>query len=112
MAVKKTRATAEQPASDGVLHTVARTVGSTLGTLVAKTEKALESSGQAVEELKARALKVGRKPPVRKTGVVARKTSPAARKKASPARKKIAAVRKPTASARRASRAAARRKSR
>ena len=105
MAVKKTQATPDKPAGDSVLNTVARTVGSTLGTLVAKTGKALESSGQAVEELKTRALEVGHKPPARKTGV-------AARKRSVPARKKAAAVRKATTTRKRASRVPARRKSR
>jgi hypothetical protein len=84
MAAKRTQARA--PKTETLLNAVARTVGSTLGTIVAKTESVIEKPGEVLEGLKARATEAVTRPPVTKPR---RAVTPP--RKARPARKKAAA---------------------
>jgi hypothetical protein len=90
MAAKRTQARA--PKTETLLNAVARTVGSTLGTIVAQTESVMENPGEFLEGLKARAAEaVVTKPLVtkpRRAATPVQKARPA-RKKAAP--KKAAA---------------------
>ena len=83
MATKRTQARAPKTADETLLNAVARTVGSTLGTIVAKTESAMEKPGEVLEGLRPRAPKARRTP-------IKPKTTRASRKKAAP--KKRASV--------------------
>lgn len=93
MAAKRTQARAPKTADETLLNAVARTVGSTLGTIVAKTESVMENPGEFLEGLKARATEaVVTKPVVtkpRRAATPPKRTQPA-RKKAAP--KKRASV--------------------
>jgi hypothetical protein len=81
----KTRARTPKPAEGSLLNSVARSVGSTLGTIVAKTESAMGKPAEMLEDLKARASEIKRQA-TRKTASPRKKTAPA-RKKAAPAKR-------------------------
>ncbi|HEV2383609.1 MAG TPA: hypothetical protein VG206_27950 [Terriglobia bacterium] len=100
MSAKRTQARAAKTADETLLNAVARTVGSTLGTIVAKTESVIEKRGEVLEGLKARAAEaVVTKPLVtkpRRAATPPQKARPA-RKKAAP--KKAASKKRATARA-------------
>ena len=93
MAAKRTQARAPKTADETLLNAVARTVGSTLGTIVAKTESVIEKPGEVLEGLKAPATEaLVTKPLVTKPrrGATPPQKAQPARKKAAP--KKRASV--------------------
>lgn len=114
MAAKKTPVTAPKPEEDdSLLNTVARTVGSTLGTIVARTEDAIEKRDEILETLKGGAAEIRER--VRSAGRATRsamkaKKSRVGRKRAATSRNKAAPVRKKAASKGRNSSTRARRK--
>jgi hypothetical protein len=58
---KKTPARTGKPVEEeSLLNSVARSVGSTLGSIVAKTESAMEKPAEVLEDLKARASEIQR----------------------------------------------------
>jgi hypothetical protein len=95
MAAKPTPKRARKPEAETLLNTVARTVGSALGSIVAKTESVIEKRDEILETLKPAAAQVRRavssakKAPARKK-VPARKV---ATKKAAPKKRASSAAR-------------------
>jgi hypothetical protein len=102
MAAKRNPTAAER--AEGVLNTVARTVGSTLGTIVAKTERAIEKRGEMLEGLKDSVMQKASEIPA---AITAR--APAAQRATRPKKttqrssKKKTAARKPAATRKRTS---------
>lgn len=111
MAAKRAPSKAAKPDADSLLNTVARTVGSTLGTIVAKTEQAIENRGEALEALKdsvsEKAAEV-QQAVSRRTSAIRRSGAP--RNRAQTARKTAARKKRVLSKAASAPRASARRK--